>query len=73
MANNLLVLPTDREALKKDARGVLEEGIEKEFDSVCVVGLKNGTVYFHKSRNVDTVRLLGMIEIAKQEIWDNWK
>ena len=69
----LVVLTTDRDELRKCANEVLDEGKAFGFESVCVVGVKEGTVYFHKSRNVDTVKLLGMIEVAKQEIWDKWK
>lgn len=71
--NKLVVLSTDREELKQGAVEILEEGIKQGFETVCVIGVKDGTVWFRKSANVDTVRLLGMIEVAKQEIWDNWK
>ena len=70
---NLTVLETDRARVKKDVRRVLEEAICEEFESVLVIGIKDGRAMFRASAALNILEKLGMIEMAKLEWWESWE
>jgi hypothetical protein len=49
---------------------ILDEAIDHSFESVIVIGFKEGTVRFMRSKVADTVQLLGAIEAAKMQLWE---
>jgi hypothetical protein len=51
-------------------REVLQEAIDDTFESVIVIGFKDGSVKFRRSKVADTVILLGAIEAAKMQLWE---
>lgn len=55
----------------KDANEVLAEAIEQDFETVVVLGLKNGNVNIRRSAMISRLQLLGAIEEAKHHILEN--
>lgn len=51
-------------------REILNEALAENFETVIVVGLKNGSVQFKRSKVKDTILLLGAIEAAKMQLWE---
>lgn len=52
-----------------DVRGVLEDALAKEFNSVIVFGFKDSTVSVMKSGIIDKIKVIGALEVAKQNLW----
>ena len=69
----LSLLPTPRTQAVEDARATLAEAMEKGFEAVVVVGIKGHTAHTCKSKSLDTLSLVGAIELAKHTIFANWK
>ena len=55
----------------RDATDLLNEAIEQNFETVVIVGFKNGTVHIQRSAMISRVSLLGAIEEAKHHILEN--
>lgn len=53
-------------------REVLEGAIAQGFETVFLIGIKDGTVYIHGSANTDTIEKLGMLEAAKLHLYEHW-
>lgn len=69
----LSILTTPKNQAIEDARLVLEEAMGKGFEALVVVGLKGGNAHVCKSKSLDTISLVGAIELAKHTIFMNWK
>jgi hypothetical protein len=70
--NKLKVLHSPKEEMIKDAKGILNEAIEEGFETVLVVGIKDGQVYFRCSGCLNTHEKLGLIESAKFDWMNSW-
>lgn len=68
----LKVLKTDKEYHRKEAQEILDEAKDSRFDAVLVVGINSDGAHINHSGNVDTLKVVGMIEVAKLELWKNW-
>ena len=53
---------------KEDSKAVLESAIEQDFDSVIVLGYKNGTVACQYSKIESITRVIGALEYAKHRL-----
>jgi hypothetical protein len=49
---------------------ILDEARSENFETVIVIGFKNKSVQFKRSKVKDTVLLLGAIEAAKMQLWE---
>lgn len=59
------------DASQRDAAAVLTEAIERDFDTVFVVGIKDGNAHIKASRVISSVQALGAIELLKHNLLDN--
>lgn len=66
-----LVTPVD--GIKSDALNLLDEARSKNFETVVIVGYKDGCVSVNSSRSLHFSNLLGAIEIAKHHLLKEWK
>ena len=64
-----IVTIPNREATS--AAATLRNAIADEFDAVIVFGFKDGQIVITASEIEDNLRLLGALEAAKQQVWDN--
>jgi hypothetical protein len=69
---SLSLFRSDKSRAIKDAREVLEQAIGNEFEAVVIVGVKNGCASTCKSKSLDTLELIGAIELAKHSIFQKW-
>ena len=68
--SNLKPVPI-REAWIADANELLHDAIDAEFETVVVLGYKNGRLHVKQSCAVDFAKMLGMLELAKFQLMDN--
>jgi len=54
----------------QDANALLEELKDENYDTVIVMGFKNGNVYTKSSQPEDWVMLVGALEVAKLDLWN---
>jgi hypothetical protein len=52
----------------RDANGLLEDAITRDFETVVILGFKDGNVHIQRSAMVSRFALLGAIEEAKHHI-----
>lgn len=55
----------------RDASEVLTEAIDADFETVVVLGFKEGAVHIKRSAMLSRTALLGAIEEAKHHILEN--
>ena len=55
----------------RDAAGLLTDAVLQDFETVVIIGLKNGEAYIQRSAMVSRLQLLGAIEEAKHHILNN--
>ena len=55
----------------RDATDLLTDAIEQNFETVVIVGFKNGAVHIQRSAMISRVSLLGAIEEAKHHILED--
>ena len=71
---NLTKLNTPKERYIADAKDLLIQASDREFEAVFIVGLQSdGTVWAKKSATQDTLKFLGVLEFAKSIVTENWK
>lgn len=70
---DVAVLTTNRDQAIRDAKDVLEEAMGKDFEAVAVVGIKQGRAHMCKSKSLDTLALVGALELAKHAILAHWQ
>jgi len=66
--SNIPELKLIKSDYKEDATELLQSAQEQNFDSVVIVGYKNGNIYIQHSKLESAVRVLGAIELAKNKI-----
>ena len=67
-------LVTDRQVHIDDAKALLMEAIDEGFEAVVIVGIKQDhKVSCKSSKSLDTLKLLGSVEWAKEVILKQWK
>lgn len=49
----------------------LRDAIANDFESVIVFGFKDGKIIIKSSDIEDNIRLIGALEVAKQNVWNN--
>ena len=49
----------------------LRDAIANDFESVIVFGFKDGKITIQSSDIEDNIRLIGALEAAKQNVWNN--
>jgi hypothetical protein len=49
-----------------DAADLLESCIKEDFDSVIILGVKDGVIHLRNSAYVNTFEIIGALEVAKQ-------
>ncbi len=69
----ILKLATQRDQVQQDARALLEESIARDFESVLIVGFKDGKVQFNCSASLDAMKIIGALESAKLNYYAKWK
>lgn len=52
-----------------DARRVLAECADQEFESVIVFGFKDRRVYTRSSKSASALEIVGALAVANKEIW----
>lgn len=72
MTGTLTVIKSEKSLAVADAREVLEEALRSEFEAVVIVGIKNGIAETCKSKSLNTLELIGAIELAKHTIFTKW-
>jgi hypothetical protein len=70
--SNLKVIVTDKERTIADVEDVLRDAIKIDYESILVVGIKGGDIYTNSSKQMDMAKTLGLIEIAKYELFKSW-
>jgi hypothetical protein len=58
-----------REVLSEDVVNLLEEQKEAGYDTVIVIGFKNGEIHTRGSACSDIVSLIGALDLAKLDLW----
>lgn len=53
---------------KEDVAQVIQSAQEQDFDSVVILGYKNGNIYIQHSKLESAVRIIGALELAKNKI-----
>jgi len=51
-------------------KGVLEKALAENFESVILIGIKDGHYRVMGSGNNDRLKVIGFLEVAKMETWD---
>ncbi len=68
MKPNLVSMPRP---LERSVETTLEEAKGKDFETVIVLGIKDGRTYINSSRwRLSRMELLGAVEYAKHHIWE---
>ena len=52
----------------RDAAGLLTDAVLLDYETVVIIGLKDGAAHIHCSDNLSRLKLLGAIEQAKHHI-----
>lgn len=68
-----LRLITSRDEHVVSAKETLTKAIEEEYESVLVLGFKNGRVRMHYSKCADVTKFIGAIEVMKHDFMASWK
>ena len=63
--DNLKVLVTDKDKRLKDAKKILQEALNSDFEIVFVVGEKDGKMVISESYASNVSRTLGLLELLK--------
>lgn len=71
--NNLKVLRAPKDNMVDEAKSILSDAIEEDFETVLVVGIKDGQVYFRCSGSLNSHEKLGLIESAKFDWMNSWE
>ena len=63
------LIPIPLEHVEESVPGTLHWALSGDFDSVAVLGWKNGHIYFGFSRLSPLVDKLGILEYARFRLW----
>ena len=58
---------------ERSAEDTLIEAVGKEFESVIIVGYKDGEVFIQPSHIKNMTTMIGAIEIAKLHLFETWQ
>lgn len=70
---NLAVLKTDKVSAMQHAKEVLQDAIKQDFETVLIVGIKDGRIITRHTTTIGVLEKIGMIETCKLELWSGWK
>ena len=70
---SLSVIHPQKNQAVEDARELIAEAMERGFEAVVIVGIKGSKVHTCKSKSLQTLELVGALELAKNTIFQNWK
>ena len=65
--SNLKVLVTDKEQQKLDTKEVLQNALNSDFETVLLLGVKNGHMTMEFNCVPDVAKILGYIEVIKDD------
>ena len=63
-------LITELAGAKQDAIELLEESIAEDYETVLIMGIKDGQMYLRNSLALSAVQVVGMMELLKIDFWD---
>jgi hypothetical protein len=69
MALTVIQRPSDQ--YKQDAQDVLEAAKKEGFETVVILGLRDGEIHITSSGLVSRLQILGACEAAKMHVWGN--
>jgi hypothetical protein len=73
MTATIMPMKTDRERIAEEAERVLERAAASDLESVVLVGFcKDGSVYTDRSGQIDTSKLVGLLEMVKHDVIGDW-
>lgn len=67
----MTVINFDREP--KKIKNLLSDVAKYEYEDVMVIGVKNDEIYTHFSEYKDVVKIIGMLEMLKQDLLTDGK
>ena len=67
--SNLKPVPI-REAWIADSNELLQDALDAEFDSVIILGYKDGNLHCKQSATIDFVKMIGALEWAKYRLME---
>lgn len=74
MSADIKKIDSRAEIYQQDAREVLEEALTLGFTSVIVIGQNpDRSITYKKSCSINTLELLGALEMAKYNVLETWK
>ncbi len=53
-----------------NAKGVLEDALKEDYETVIVFGFKNGNIFTQKSANINCLEIIGALTVAREEFWE---
>ena len=63
-----LVTKFDKNML--DSKDLLENALKEDFDTVLLLGRKDGLMHIRYTGSLDTIAILGMLESIKLKFWE---
>jgi hypothetical protein len=73
MTVTIVPMKTDREQIAEEAKRVLERAAASDLESVVLVGFcKDGSVYTDRSGQIETSKLVGLLEMVKHDVIRDW-
>lgn len=69
MKTTLDVITRNDDRYREASVEILQDAIGQGFESVFVLGLKDGRIFFLTSPYRSKLELIGAIELAKQHLW----
>ena len=73
VSNKLSILKTNQQSMIEEAKALLHKAVEKEFETVFIVGIKDKKMCINYSRSLNVVEKIGMLEILKHDWISNWE
>ena len=70
--SNLKVLVGDRDFRSADIEDILRDALKADYESILVIGIKDGDVHSHVNKNVGMAETLGYLEILKSDLFKSW-
>lgn len=68
----IIPLKTKRKEIKEDCINILKQSMQMDFDEVIVIGRSKENIRITYSGGKDIAKKIGLIEMAKLEIWHDW-
>ena len=58
---------------QQDAEACLKAALEKNMDEVVIVGRQGDYFHYWSSMTMSRITMLGMLDVARQSVWDAGK